>query len=80
MGTVGRVKNQHPGDASVHGGLGCYHVDIVSHCGLFCVLLHNWLQHEHYTEILVKNCVSRETLLLLVVFLLDWLFLGCFYK
>ena len=36
MGTVGRVKNQHPGDASVHGGLGRYHVDLVSQCGLFC--------------------------------------------
>ena len=33
MGTVGRVKNQHPGDASVHGR---YHVDLVSQCGLFC--------------------------------------------
>ena len=53
MGTVGRVKNQHPGDASVHGGLGRYQPCVT----VRLVLLHNWLQHEHYTERLVKNCV-----------------------
>ena len=42
MGKVGQAKNQHPSDASVHGGLGRYHVDLVPQCGLFCVLLHNY--------------------------------------
>lgn len=43
-------------------------------------MLRDWLQNGNYTERLVKLCLPRAVMLLLVVFVLVWLTLGCFYK
>ena len=44
-------------------------------------MLCDWLQYGNYTERVVKLCLPRAVMLLLVVFSLVWLILlGCFYK
>ena len=44
-------------------------------------MLRDWLQNGNYTERVVKLCLPRAVMLLLVVFSLVWLILlGCFYK
>ena len=76
---VGRVRNQHPGGASVHGGLGRYHVDLVLQCGLFCSA--TGCRMEITQKGWLKLCLPKAAMLLLVVFSLVWLILlGCFFK